>query len=76
MSSEMRRQVYVSEMVRSCGRVGRRSADTGLLDAAKQILCAGHVSRSDDDLCSEILCCSHRCLIHRRFQVDTEEEIQ
>ncbi|GFW51705.1 hypothetical protein TNCV_1186371 [Trichonephila clavipes] len=45
--------------------------DEGLLDAYKQLRCACH-----DDPCYEILHCNYQRLIHKRFQVDPEEEIQ
>ncbi|GFV47225.1 hypothetical protein TNCV_4828811 [Trichonephila clavipes] len=50
--------------------------DEGLSDEFKQIQSTDDVNLSDDNPCREILHCSNRRLIHKRFQVAPEEEIQ
>ncbi|GFY14840.1 hypothetical protein TNCV_648831 [Trichonephila clavipes] len=62
-TSEKQREMIVTEIVRSRGRVHQ---STGRL---KQIQFAGVVSRSDGDQCREILHCSHQRLIQKRFKV-------
>ncbi|GFV67894.1 hypothetical protein TNCV_926601 [Trichonephila clavipes] len=73
MSSGMKR----SNKKNCCFRVAQPTPTyVRLSDAFKQIRCAVDVSRSENDLCREVLHCSHRCFMCKQFQVTPGKEIQ
>ncbi|GFX58786.1 hypothetical protein TNCV_804901 [Trichonephila clavipes] len=79
LTTQMQRQVIIIGIIRSCGRLGHNSAYTDgrriggcVLANTRCWLC--HLS--NEDPYSEILHCSYRRLIRKRYQMTPKKEIQ
>ncbi|GFW01049.1 hypothetical protein TNCV_1762871 [Trichonephila clavipes] len=80
LTSETQIQGIIADIAQSCYCVGPSLANINgrmivLSDALKQIQCAGEVSCIDNNTYYEILHCNYQHLMHKWFQVVSEEEI-